>query len=79
MHDAISAICWLFCFAGEIPVGDVAVFNWLFQPLEAKAYSVALPLSLGPAAPQPLLIRGRGYHPVQHPEEAQLTQEEASQ
>lgn len=65
--------------SGEIPPGDVAVFNWLFQPLEAKQYSVALPLGLGPAAPVPLLLRGRGYHPRQAPEQAAPTQEEAAQ
>jgi hypothetical protein len=61
---------------GEIPPNDFAVFNWLFQPLEAQVYSVALPLSLGGAVPQPLLLRGRGYHPVQHPEQAAPTAEE---
>lgn len=73
--------------AGLIPPGEVAVFNWLFQPLEAKAYSVALPLSLGAAAggsalgtqPQPLLLHGRGYHPTQHPEQAAPTAAEAAQ
>eukprot|EP00879_Flechtneria_rotunda_P014773 GHRR01015437.1.p1 GENE.GHRR01015437.1~~GHRR01015437.1.p1 ORF type:complete len:1087 (+),score=398.72 GHRR01015437.1:1465-4725(+) len=64
---------------GVVPPGEVAVFNWLFQPLEAKSYSVALPLTLGDAQPQPLLLRGRGYHPLQHPEAARSTAEETAQ
>jgi hypothetical protein len=59
--------------------GGVAVFNWLFQPLEAKEYSLALPLSLGSDALQPLLIHGRGYHPTQQPQHALLTPQEATQ
>jgi hypothetical protein len=86
--QAISAVhsltlCMLLTFRasglGEIPPGDVAVFNWLFQPLEVKQYSVALPLGLGPAAPVPLLLRGRSYHPRQAPEQAAPTPEEAAQ
>lgn len=65
--------------SGEIAPGDVAVFNWLFQPLEAKLYSVVLPLGLGPAPPVPLLLRGRGYHPHKEPEQAAPSQEEAAQ
>ena len=59
----------------------MAVFNWLFQPLEVKAYSVALPLALGSgsAQPQPLLLHGRGYHPSAQPQLAALTPEEAAQ
>lgn len=64
--------------AGEVAPGDVAVFNWLFQPLEARVYSAALPLSIGGAPPQPLLLRGRGFHPLQQPEQAEPTQEEAA-
>lgn len=55
------------------------MFNWLFQPLEAKAYSAALPLSLGSLPPQPLLIHGRGYHPTQQPQQTAPTAEEAAQ
>lgn len=65
--------------AGEIACGDAAVFNWLFQPLETKTYSVALPLVLGDAAPQPLLIHGRGYHPLQQAVQAAPSAEEAEQ
>jgi hypothetical protein len=67
--------------AGEVPVGGAAVFNWLFQPLEAKAYSVALPLMLGGgcSTPQPLLLHGRGYHPTSQPEAAAPNAAEAAQ
>jgi hypothetical protein len=65
--------------AGEVTPGGAAVFNWLFQPLEAKDYSVALPLVLGSQPPQPLLIHGRGYHPTQHPQQAAPSPEEAAQ
>lgn len=67
------------CAAGEVPPGGVAVFNWLFQPLEAKEYKVALPLSLGGRLPEPLLVDGRGYHPTQQPQHAAPTPEEAAQ
>jgi len=67
------------CCAGEVAPWGVAVFNWLFQPLEAKAYSAALPLTLGALPPQPLLIHGRGYHPTQDPQQAALTAEEEAQ
>jgi hypothetical protein len=65
--------------AGKVPPGGAAVFSWLFQPLEAKDYSVALPLVIGSQPPQPLLIHGRGYHPTQHPQQAAPSPEEAAQ
>lgn len=58
--------------------GGAAVFNWLFQPLEPKAYQVVLPLSLGGLPAQPLLIHGRGFHPTAHPEQAAPTADEAA-
>jgi hypothetical protein len=92
VHTHMPTCCTHACaraplFAGVVPPGEVAVFNWLFQPLEARAYSVALPLSLGPgaahggahSAAEPLLLHGRGYHPTQHPQAAAPTVAEASQ
>jgi hypothetical protein len=35
--------------AGVVPPGGEAAFLWRFQPLEARPYSVALPLELGAA------------------------------
>jgi hypothetical protein len=74
-----AGLCPNVLAADEVPVRGVAVFNWLFQPLEAKAYRVALPLSLGGQPPQPLLIHGRGYHHTQHQQQAAPTPEEAAQ
>ncbi|KAK9812626.1 hypothetical protein WJX72_000839 [[Myrmecia] bisecta] len=48
---------------GVIPCGGAAQLNILFQPLEAKLYSLEVPVRLGSGETKMIRIAGRGYHP----------------
>lgn len=61
--------------AGTIPPASTATLLWQFQPLEARTYSLALPLRFGRSMQQ-LVVVGRGYHPVAAPQDAEPTQQE---
>lgn len=64
-------------YAGEIPPGGTAVFNWSFQPLEARTYQAVLPLTLGDGSQHMLSVSGRGFHPRHTGQAEPLPQEEA--
>jgi len=75
---------------GQIPAGEVALFNWVFQPLEARPYAAVLPLTVGAdeegrsgsssSTVVNLTLTGRGYHPKeQAPEDKQTPGELARQ
>jgi hypothetical protein len=82
----VALLCGL-VRAGVVPPGGAAVFHWAFQPLEAKGYSVALPLALGASAsdgsgaggsPMEMVVSGRGYHPLQETPEENESEGEAA-
>lgn len=44
--------------------GGTALLNWRFQPLEARTYTVALPIHFGDGSIREVTVSGRGYHPA---------------
>ncbi|EFJ47120.1 hypothetical protein VOLCADRAFT_92245 [Volvox carteri f. nagariensis] len=52
---------------GEIPLGGVAAINWRFSPLEAKEYSVRVPVLLGDGTIELIELVGRGFAPPPKP------------
>lgn len=49
---------------GVIAPGGVAGLNFVFSPLEDRAYTVTLPIKLGNGAKTALHLTGKGYHPL---------------
>ena len=49
---------------GTIAPGGAAGLNFIFSPLEARDYSITLPMKLGNGAKSALHIVGAGYHPL---------------
>ena len=49
--------------SGEIPPGATAALHWVFNPLEAKVYSVDIPVLLGDGSSEVVTLTGRGFHP----------------
>ncbi|GIL53686.1 hypothetical protein Vafri_9323 [Volvox africanus] len=57
---------------GEIQQGGVASVNWRFSPLEAKEYSVRVPILLGDGGVEVIELIGRGYTPTPTPHHGAL-------
>lgn len=62
---------------GTIPPGEHVHFVWTFHPIEAKAYEMEVPITLGNLKTQTLLLQGRGFMPDQPDEPAPLAAEGA--
>ncbi|NXH29691.1 CFA65 protein, partial [Myiagra hebetior] len=54
---------------GEIPPGETGHIEWIFSPLEAKTYSVVVPIRILEGETTPVTFQGVGYNPntVQEP------------
>ena len=52
---------------GTIAPGGTAGLNFIFSPLEARDYSITLPIKLGNGAKSALHIIGAGYNPLAAP------------
>jgi len=48
---------------GTIEPLSLSPLNWVFSPLEAKVYSVEVPVTLADGALEVITLQGRGYHP----------------
>ncbi|NXB41086.1 CFA65 protein, partial [Eulacestoma nigropectus] len=48
---------------GEIPPGETGHIEWIFSPLEAKTYSVDVPIHILEGESTPITFRGEGHHP----------------
>ncbi|GIL85005.1 hypothetical protein Vretimale_9849 [Volvox reticuliferus] len=57
---------------GDIQPGGVAAVNWRFSPLEAKEYSVRVPILLGDGGVEMIELIGRGYTPPPTPHHGAL-------
>ena len=55
-------------WTGVIPSQGSRMLNWMFNPLEAKSYSVQIPIELGSGASDTVTITGSGYLPSQRPQ-----------
>ena len=58
---------------GAIAPDGTAGLNFIFSPLEARGYSITLPIKLGNGAKTALHITGAGYHPLAAPAESAAT------
>ncbi|NXM41474.1 CFA65 protein, partial [Gymnorhina tibicen] len=48
---------------GEIPPGETGHIEWIFSPLEAKTYSVDVPIHILEGESTPITFQGVGYNP----------------
>ncbi|NWW67833.1 CFA65 protein, partial [Ifrita kowaldi] len=48
---------------GEIPPGETNHIEWIFSPLEAKTYSVDVPIHILEGESTPVTLQGVGYNP----------------
>ncbi|NXE01264.1 CFA65 protein, partial [Chaetorhynchus papuensis] len=48
---------------GEIPPGETGHIEWIFSPLEAKTYSVDVPIRILEGESTAVTFQGVGYHP----------------
>ncbi|NXS28662.1 CFA65 protein, partial [Pomatostomus ruficeps] len=48
---------------GEIPPGETGHIEWIFSPLEAKTYSVDVPIHILEGESTPITFQGVGYKP----------------
>ncbi|NXO11170.1 CFA65 protein, partial [Oriolus oriolus] len=48
---------------GEIPPGETGHIEWIFSPLEAKTYSVDVPIHIVEGESTPITFQGAGYNP----------------
>ncbi|XP_068877003.1 cilia- and flagella-associated protein 65 isoform X2 [Aphelocoma coerulescens] len=48
---------------GEIPPGETGHIEWIFSPLEAKTYSVDVPIHILEGESTPVTFQGVGYNP----------------
>ncbi|NXS18073.1 CFA65 protein, partial [Mystacornis crossleyi] len=48
---------------GEIPPGEIGHIEWIFSPLEAKTYSVDVPIHILEGESTPITFQGVGYNP----------------
>lgn len=49
---------------GTVAPGQSAGLNFLFSPVEAKEYSISLPIKLGNGTKDALTVSGKGFHPL---------------
>lgn len=49
---------------GAIASGQSAGLNFVFSPVEAKEYSISLPIKLGNGIKDALTVMGKGFHPL---------------
>lgn len=61
---------------GTVAPGQAAGLNFVFHPVEAKEYTVSLPIKLGNGAKETLTVTGKGFHPL--PAAVQLPLAESS-
>ena len=59
---------------GTIPPGQAAGLNFVFHPVEAKEYTVSLPIKLGNGAKEILTVTGKGFHPMSAAVQLPLTE-----
>ena len=50
---------------GTIPPYGTVLLNFLFQPLEAREYSASIPVAVEGSDGAELVLRGRGFHPLE--------------
>ena len=62
---------------GTIAPGGSAGLNFIFSPLEARDYSITLPIKLGNGAKSALHITGAGYTPLAAPDQSSGTSDES--
>ena len=62
---------------GTIAPEGTAGLNFIFTPLEARDYSITLPMKLGNGAKTALHIKGAGYHPLPAPDQSSATSDES--
>lgn len=49
---------------GSVAPGHAAGLNFVFSPVEAKEYTVSLPVQLGNGTKETLTVTGKGFHPL---------------